>query len=219
MISIKDYAAQHGITYEAARQQISRYFEREIEGFRLADHVSKVGRTQYLDDDAVDFLNRRRASNPVIIQQEGRGETIERLRARIDDLQTRLITVQDEYKALLQDKHAIEMREQLLLADKQIIDSIKASAAEAEVRAETAEKARKAAEERAAETRMDLERGMADAAAAVEEARAQAIQEAREEADRLRAEAMEAEKAAEEAKTRADRMEAAGLLSRIFKSW
>ena len=107
MISIKDYAAQHGISYEAARQQISRYSGREVDGFRISEHINKVGRTQYLDDDAVDFLNERRSRNPVIVQQEGQSETIERMRARIDALQNRLIEAQDEYRILLQDKHAI----------------------------------------------------------------------------------------------------------------
>lgn len=214
MITIKDYAKSRGISYEAARQQISRYAEREVDGFRLADHISKVDRTQYLDDEAVAFLDGRRAKNPVIIQQEGRDETIERLRQRVDDLQTRLLAAQDEYRALLQDKHEIEMREQILLADKQHIDDLKAAAIEATGRAEQAEERERAAigEKEAAEAeavaaKQDLDKVLV------------AAREAQEEIERLRAENNAAQAAAEEAKEKADRMEQAGLFARIFRSW
>ena len=207
MISIKDYAKSHGISYEAVRQQVSRYAGREIDGFCLADHITKVDRTQYIDDEGAAFLDSRRAKNPVIIQQEERDETIERLRARVDELQARLITAQDEYRVLMEEKHEIEMREQALIADKQMIDEIRAETAEAVARAEEAEKAQKRAEEDATNARIRTDQ---EAAAA---------REAREEADRLRMEAAEAEKAAEEAKARADRMESAGLLARIFRNW
>jgi len=107
----------------------------------------------------------------------------------------------------MEEKHAIEMREQELIADKQMIDEIRAETAEAVARAEEAEKARKKAEEEAKDARARVEQQERE------------TKEAREEADRLRAEAVEAEKSAEEAKARADRMESAGLLSRIFRSW
>lgn len=207
MISIKDYAKSHGISYEAVRQQVTRYTGREIDGFRLADHITKVDRTQYIDDEGAAFLDARRAKNPVFIQQEERDETIERLRARVDELQSRLITAQDEYRALIEEKHKIELREQALLADKQMIEAIKEKAAQAESRAEEAETARERAEEEAVKAREQAEQRVIEA------------REAREEADRLRAEAEEAEKVAEEAKSRADRMESAGLFARIFRSW
>ena len=154
MISIKDYAKSHGISYEAVRQQVSRYAGREIDGFCLADHITKVDRTQYIDDEGAAFLDSRRAKNPVIIQQEERDETIERLRARVDELQARLITAQDEYRVLMEEKHEIEMREQALIADKQMIDEIRAETAEAVARAEEAEKAQKRAEEDATNARI-----------------------------------------------------------------
>lgn len=166
MISIKDYAKTHGVSYEAVRSQVARYAAREVDGFCLANHIRKVGRTQYIDDDGVAFLDERRSRSPVVIQQEERDETIERLRKRVDELQTRLIEAQDEYKALLQDKHEIEMREQALLSDKQMIDAIKVKAARAE--------------------------GEAANARALAEQQATAAREAREEADRLRTEVDEA---------------------------
>ena len=218
MISIKDYAAQHGISYEAARQQISRYSGREVDGFRISEHINKVGRTQYLDDDAVDFLNERRSRNPVIVQQEGQSETIERMRARIDSLQNRLIEAQDEYRTLLQDKHAIEMQAQKLLEDKQQVEVLRASTEAAEKRAEAAEsvkevalKAKKEAEEAAERIKEDFEQLKKE----LEEAKRQA----EEDAARLKEEAEAAEQSEKEARERADRMENAGLFARIFRSW
>ena len=218
MITIKDYAKGRGISYEAARQQISRYMEREVDGFRLADHISKVDRTQYLDDEAVAFLDERRAKNPVIIQQEERDETIDRLRAEVDLLQKRLIAAQDEYRDLLKEKHAIEMREQGLLADKQRIEEFKAAALEAEGRAAQAEERERAAidakdvaEAGVAAVKRDLDKALTEAAAAERAART--------EIERLQAENDAATAAAVEAKEKADRMDRAGLIARIFRSW
>lgn len=218
MITIKDYAKGRGISYEAARQQISRYMEREVDGFRLADHISKVDRTQYLDDEAVAFLDERRAKNPVVIQQEERDETIDRLRAEVDLLQKRLIAAQDEYRDLLKEKHAIEMREQGLLADKQRIEEFKAAALEAEGRAAQAEERERAAigakdvaEAGAAAAKRDLDKALTEAAAAERAAQT--------EIERLQAENDAATAAAEEAKEKADRMDRAGLIARIFRSW
>ena len=218
MISIKDYAAQHGISYEAARQQISRYSGREVDGFRISEHINKVGRTQYLDDDAVDFLNERRSRNPVIVQQEGQSATIERMRARIDALQNRLIEAQDEYRILLQDKHAIEMQAQKLLEDKQQVEELRASTEAAEKRAEAAEsvkevalKAKEEAEAAAERIKEDFEQLKKE----LEEAKRQA----EEDAARLKEEAEAAEQSEKEARERAERMENAGLFARIFRSW
>ena len=200
MISIKDYASSHGISYEAVRRQIARYSGREIDGFRISDHIIKVNRTQYLDDEAVGFLDTRRAQNPIIIQQEQRDETIERLRMEVDALQKRLIAAQDEYRILLQDKHAIELREQRLLADKGAVDSFKTAVEEANARAKESEEGRKRAEE--------------EAKAATEE-----LQKIMGEVVQLREEAATATTAAAAAKERADKMDGAGLLARIFRSW
>ena len=191
--NIKDYAASHGVSYEAVRRQIARYSGREMDGFRISDHIIKVNRTQYLDDEATAFLDARRAQNPVVVQQEQRDETIERLRAEVDRLQKRLIAAQDEYRVLLQDKHEIELREQKLLADKDAIDGIKAAAEEAIARAEKSEEARHVAEE--------------------------AAKAAQEEAERVRKAAEEASTSAAEAQERISKMESAGLMARIFRSW
>lgn len=62
MITIKDYAHSKGITYEAVRAQLHRY-AKELDGL-----IVKQGRTQFLTDEAVAFLDAKRASNPVVIK-------------------------------------------------------------------------------------------------------------------------------------------------------
>lgn len=105
MITIKDYAKKHSISYEAARKSVSRYKD-ELEG-----HVITEGRTQYLDDEAVAFLDGKRQQNPVVIVNMDKDEEIERLRSekealliRIAELQDSLIREKDKC-ALLQEKN------------------------------------------------------------------------------------------------------------------
>ena len=62
MISIADYAKTRNISYEAARKQVVRY-ETDLVG-----HVTKQGRKQYLDDEAVRILDQHREPRPIIIE-------------------------------------------------------------------------------------------------------------------------------------------------------
>ena len=73
MISLKDYAKKNHITYEAVRSQVNRYRE------QLDDHIVQDGRTQYLDDIAVAFLDERRQKNRTVIYQQDKDERIEEL--------------------------------------------------------------------------------------------------------------------------------------------
>lgn len=92
MISLKDYAAKNHVSYEAVRQQVKRYAG-DLEG-----HIIKVSRTQYLDDEAVAFLDEKRKRNPIIIQEASKEQAIQAL--------------QDENKALL--LKVTELQDQLL---------------------------------------------------------------------------------------------------------
>lgn len=60
MISIKDYAQSCGVSYEAIRKKLTQYRE-ELDG-----HIMKQGRTQYLDDYAVEFLDKHRDPQRVV---------------------------------------------------------------------------------------------------------------------------------------------------------
>lgn len=111
MQTIKEYAKSNGVSYEAIRKQIKTY---ELE---LKEHIMKNGRTQYLDDYAVDFLNKKRANNTIIIQKADKDEEIERLKnenkallLKVAELQEQLLKEKDNVKALQEEK--IQLLEQ-----------------------------------------------------------------------------------------------------------
>lgn len=99
MVSIKEYAAQKGVSYEAVRKQVSRY-KKELEG-----HITKVSRTQYLDDEAVAFLDGKRQENPVILLQADKDEEIQRLH---DENKALLLKVAELQDALLKEKDTVK---------------------------------------------------------------------------------------------------------------
>lgn len=109
MISMKDYAKANGITYEAVRAQVKRYRE------QLDDHIIQDGRTQYLDDIAVAFLDDKRQKNPVVVYQQGKDETIEELQKEVTRLLLKQEKLRDkldeltEYKRLAEEqRYALE---------------------------------------------------------------------------------------------------------------
>lgn len=81
MVSIKDYARDCGVSYEAVRKQIKR-FEEELRG-----HIHQQGRVQLLDDVAVAFLNEHRAPQPVVIYDQGTNPRMEELEAENRELE------------------------------------------------------------------------------------------------------------------------------------
>ena len=99
VISLKDYAKQNNISYEAVRQQVVRYKD------DLAEHIIRDGRQQFLDDEAVAFLDSKRQKNPVAIIQMDKDEQIEALRNEKEALLIKLASVQDE---LLQEKNKVQ---------------------------------------------------------------------------------------------------------------
>lgn len=99
MISLRDYAAESGVSYEAVRRQIKRY-EKELEG-----HIHKEGRTQFLDDEAVAFLDGHRAKTPIAVYDKSRDEELERLREENQRLHNKVEMLQD---SLLQSYGKIE---------------------------------------------------------------------------------------------------------------
>ncbi len=112
MISLKDYAKNKGISYEAVRKQVSRYRE-ELEG-----HIQKVNRTQYLDDEAVAFLDAKRQENPIVIYEVSKDEEIQRLTDENKALLVQIAQIQNELiqtqKALSAEKDSVKQ----LQADK-----------------------------------------------------------------------------------------------------
>lgn len=105
MISIKEYAREKNVTYEAVRKQVRRY-QKELEG-----HISRINRTQYLDDEAVAFLDKKRAESPIIVLETSKDEEIQRLSnenkallLKVAELQEQLLQEKDQVKLLQLEK-------------------------------------------------------------------------------------------------------------------
>ena len=123
-ISIRDYAKEQHITYEAARKQVRRY-EAELEG-----HTYKQGRTQYIDDYAVELLNNHRRQNPVIIVQQDKDDELQQLRQENKALLQQVAALQD--KLLTARENAVEAAKQTVMleaaqADKDRLEREKAA--------------------------------------------------------------------------------------------
>lgn len=131
VISLKDYAKQKNITYEAVRKQVNR-FRNELNG-----HIHFVGRTQYLDNDAICFLDERRKQNPVVVLQTDKDDEIQRLYnenkallLKVAELQESLIRENEEVKALQQEQIGLLQAQQQ--TEEQTRQQLAAALAEAE---------------------------------------------------------------------------------------
>ena len=94
LISLKDYAENNNVTYEAVRQQVVRYAD------ELGDHVVKKGRQQFLDEEAVAFLDEKRKKNPVTVIQMNKDEEIEALRREKEGLLLKIAEQADKISKL-----------------------------------------------------------------------------------------------------------------------
>ena len=144
-VTLKDYAKELGVTYEAVRKQMKRY-SAELEG-----HIHQQGRTQYLDDEAVAFLDQHHAPKPIAIYEAGQDRemremaaTIEQLRSEKEDLCDRLARMGEKISELAEWK----AEKALALADAtQTKILLEAATADADkLRSELQEAQRRAAE-------------------------------------------------------------------------
>ena len=150
VISLKDYAKNKNISYEAVRKQVARFAE------DLGEHLIKDGRQQFLDEEAVAFLDERRKKNPVVIYEVAKDEEIDRLKEEKERILLELAGVQ---KQLIQEqqKNALLIEENkkifLLEADNEsarkevseISKRLKAAEDIADINAQEAEEAKKKA--------------------------------------------------------------------------
>ena len=143
MITIKDYAKQKGVSYEAIRKQIKRY-EDELEG-----HLVKQNRFLMLDDEAVRFLDSKRSENPVIVYEQNKDEELEQLRHENKVLLIQMNTVQDQL-GKVQQKLIAEMNTTKLLTNEKVqYLEYKAQAEQKDLQLQDLAKARDAAQEKA----------------------------------------------------------------------
>lgn len=110
MITIRDYAKENNVSYEAIRKQIKRY-EDELNG-----HIIKQNRTQFLDDIAVAILDQHRRENPVIIVNQDTDFRLKQLEDENKNLLIKVAQQADKISQLNEDlKNKIEQMTSLLL--------------------------------------------------------------------------------------------------------
>ena len=110
MITIRNYAKENNVSYEAIRKQIKRY-EDELNG-----HIIKQNRTQFLDDIAVAILDQHRRENPVIIVNQDTDFRLKQLEDENKNLLIKVAQQADKISQLNEDlKNKIEQMTSLLL--------------------------------------------------------------------------------------------------------
>lgn len=131
MLSIKDFARDYGVSYEAVRRQIKRY------GAELQGHIHVQGRTQYLDEVAVAFLAEHRAKPAVAVYDGATDRRIQELESENKTLLAEKVLLADRVAALADWKaeKALEIAEmnqtKLMLASAQgELEQLKKAAAE-----------------------------------------------------------------------------------------
>lgn len=200
LISIKDYAKQNRITYEAVRKQVARYRE------ELEEHIIKDGRQQFLDDYAVAFLNDRRQKSPIIMYQKSKDEQIDEMEASIKKLLAENTELNQQIAALYREQ--AETAHLLAEANANKL-ALEASIVEKAQLQEQLEQARREKQEVADQA--DIARQQISI---IGEERDQAANKAKEEHDALIA--MEAQKRAAEDALEAERNRPLTLRERIF---
>jgi hypothetical protein len=113
-VTIKEFAKDQHVSYQAIHSQISRYRE------ELQEHIIKNGRIQLLDEYAVNFLKSRRRESPVIMVKQEQGEELKALKQQVEIIteqllaaQAKIIVLQDENKTLL----TAQAKNEYLLSD------------------------------------------------------------------------------------------------------
>lgn len=198
MITIKDYAKQKGVSYEAIRKQIKRY-DTELEG-----HLIKQNRFLMLDDEAVQFLDEKRSENPVIVYEQNKDEELEQLRQENKMLLIQMNTVQDQLGKVQQKLIAEMSTTKLLTQEKVQYLEYKAQSEQKELQLQDLAKARDAAQARAdqQEAVLRLKEQQIGALTAAKETAAANLQEARVRIEEAEARAKAAEEETERLKKR-----------------
>lgn len=117
--TIKELAQELDCSYEAVRQHVKRYQR------QLSDHISYIGKSQYLDEWACDFIKSKRVESPITVRTVERNERITELENENKLLLQQLAVVQNEMLKLKDEKHALELenaRIALLEADNEAKD-------------------------------------------------------------------------------------------------
>ena len=110
MITVKEFAKKQHRTVQAVYQSIDRY------KIQLDGHIQKIGRTSYLDDEAVAFLESKREQNPVVIYQQDKDEELEQLRKNADVMKAKIVELQEKVNKSQEEYIALQSENAKLLA-------------------------------------------------------------------------------------------------------
>lgn len=114
MITIREYARKNNVSYEAIRKQIKRY-ENE-----LKEHIIKQNRTQFLDEVAVEILDRHRVESPIVIVNQDTSSKLQLLEEENKNLLVKVAAQADKISQLSEElKNKTEKMTSLLLEDKE----------------------------------------------------------------------------------------------------
>jgi hypothetical protein len=108
LLSVREYATSRFITYEAARRQVIRY-KKELLG-----KIEIKARTQYLTDQAIEFLDQHRKDSPVTVYREKERKETEAQKSELEDLRGKYTALLEKV-TMMQEEHA---RERIALNDK-----------------------------------------------------------------------------------------------------
>lgn len=122
MISMKDYALKHNISYEAVRKQVKRYQN------ELQSHIHKVERTNYLDEEAEAFLDDKREKNPIVVIEDDRKNEIQRLH---DENKTLLLKITELQSLLIDEKENVKQLQIALIQEKDQVKQLQSQLMEA----------------------------------------------------------------------------------------
>lgn len=179
MISVKQYAEDRGITIQAVHQSMKGKTKAPL----LEGHVQTIDGVKWLDEEAVEILDKDRRKPPVIYEKEEANATIEQLRQEKEALLLKVAAQADKIATMAeqtaanaqllagaeQTRLALEeaKAEQKALAEEYAQGLAKAAqetaeaeraAQEAQELAQAEKKAREAAEAEAAALRAELNR-------------------------------------------------------------
>ena len=145
-VSLKDYAEQKRVSYEAVRQQVIRYKK------ELGNHIIRDGRQQFLDEEAVAFLDEKRQKNPVTVIQQDKNGQIEALEEQLlmkTAAQADRIAELSEWKAEKAVAIASAEQQKLLLEERtKRVEQLESTAKEALDKLQEAENAAREAEDK-----------------------------------------------------------------------
>lgn len=101
--SIRDLSKELSCSYEAIRQHLKRY-SNELEG-----HITKNGRTQYLDEFACEFIKKKRIEVPSNVVQIEKDEYTKHIEKEYQNSLIMINNLQNQLLMLKDQNHALEL--------------------------------------------------------------------------------------------------------------